>query len=93
MQAQSSRRRSLAKTVTWRVTGTLDTLILSWIITGSATFAGAIALSEVGTKMLLYFFHERAWAHVSWGATVPRPTGEAAPPQAAPELADGAEAR
>lgn len=67
VKVQTSKRRSLAKTVTWRLTGTLDTLILSWIITGSTTLAGAIALSEVGTKMLLYFLHERAWAHVPWG--------------------------
>lgn len=78
VKVHTSKRRSLAKTVTWRLTGTLDTLILSWVITGSTTVAGAIALSEVGTKMLLYFLHERAWARVPWGTGKPRQSEGAA---------------
>ncbi len=52
--------RSFMKAVTWRVTGTVDTFILSFIITGSAKFAGSIAGTEVITKVFLYYFHERA---------------------------------
>ena len=59
--------RSLAKAVSWRITGSLDTFVLSFIITGSIKFAGAIAVTEVITKIVLYYLHERAWALVPWG--------------------------
>lgn len=61
-----SKRRSLAKTISWRVIGTLDTFILSWIITGSGHLAAAIGGTEVVTKMLLYYLHERVWNRIRW---------------------------
>jgi uncharacterized membrane protein len=60
-------RRSLAKAVSWRVTGSIDTFILSWLITGSIKIAGSISLVEVVTKILLFYFHERLWAWIPWG--------------------------
>lgn len=63
----TSRRHSLLKTLSWRVTATIDTFIISFIVTGSFAWAGSIAGLEVATKMTLYYFHERAWAHVRWG--------------------------
>ena len=60
-------KRSLAKTISWRVIGTLDTLILSWIIIGEVSTAAAIASVEFVSKMILYFFHERAWNKIKWG--------------------------
>ena len=56
-----SRKRHILKTITWRIVGTLDTIILSWIITGSLKIGMAIGGVEVITKMVLYYFHERAW--------------------------------
>jgi uncharacterized membrane protein len=56
-----SYKRHIAKTISWRIIGTLDTIILSWIITGSWKFGLTIGGVEVITKMVLYFFHERAW--------------------------------
>jgi len=56
-----SRKRHLMKTITWRIVGTLDTMILSWIITGSLKIGVTIGGVEVITKMILYYFHERAW--------------------------------
>lgn len=54
-------KRHIAKTVSWRVIGTLDTMILSGIITGSWELGLTIGGVEVFTKMALYFLHERAW--------------------------------
>lgn len=54
-------KRHIAKTVSWRVIGTLDTIILSGLITNSWSTGLAIGGVEVFTKMLLYFLHERAW--------------------------------
>ncbi|MEQ8816473.1 MAG: DUF2061 domain-containing protein [Thalassobaculum sp.] len=62
-----SRRHSLAKTVSWRVTATIDTFIISFFVTGSFAWASSIASLEVLTKMGLYYLHERAWARVDWG--------------------------
>ena len=56
-----ARKRHILKTITWRIVGTLDTMILSWIITGSLKVGLAIGGVEVITKMVLYYFHERAW--------------------------------
>tara|TARA_R110000751_G_scaffold65909_1_gene134690 strand:- start:108 stop:314 length:207 start_codon:yes stop_codon:yes gene_type:complete len=54
-------KRHLSKTISWRLIGTLDTVILSGIITGSWSTGLAIGGVEVFTKMALYFLHERAW--------------------------------
>ena len=59
--------RSLAKAVSWRITGSIDTFVLSFIITGSFKFAGSIAVTEMVTKIGLYYLHERAWGAIPWG--------------------------
>ena len=59
--------RSFAKTITWRALGSLDTLILGYFFTGSFRIAGSIASAEVLTKIVLYYLHERGWAHIKWG--------------------------
>lgn len=56
-----SYKRHLLKTVTWRIIGTLDTMILSGFITGSWKLGLAIGGVEVFTKMILYYLHERIW--------------------------------
>lgn len=59
--------RSLAKAVSWRATGSLDTFIVAFVVTRSPKIAASVALTEVITKILIYYFHERAWAFVPWG--------------------------
>lgn len=60
-------KRSLAKTISWRIIGTLDTILISWLITGKLAFAFSIGAIELFTKMILYFFHERFWNFINWG--------------------------
>lgn len=62
-----SRKRHLFKTVSWRTLGTLDTIILSWIITGNPLTGIKIGIVEVITKMLLYYLHERVWYNSNFG--------------------------
>jgi uncharacterized membrane protein len=57
----------LAKAISWRMTGSIDTFVISYIITGTFAIAGSIAATELLTKIALYYFHERLWALVSWG--------------------------
>jgi len=56
-----SYKRHIAKTISWRVIGTIDTVVLSGIVTGSWQLGLTIGGIEVITKMILYFLHERAW--------------------------------
>jgi uncharacterized membrane protein len=62
--------RSVAKAVSWRVTGTVDTIVISWIITGHIKVALSIGFVEVFTKMFLYYFHERVWNRIKVGRAV-----------------------
>ncbi len=75
------RRRHVVKAISWRIIGTFDTLILSLLLLtflgpylgiepGRANHvetASYIAGTEVVTKILLYYFHERVWARLRWG--------------------------
>ena len=60
-----SYKRHILKTISWRIIGTLDTMVISWIITGSWKWGLAIGGVEVFTKMVLYYLHERAWYRFS----------------------------
>lgn len=59
--------RSIVKSISWRLVGTIDTIIISWIITGQVALALSIGTIELVTKMVLYFFHERIWNTIKWG--------------------------
>jgi len=59
--------RSLLKSVSWRIIGTLDTIVISYIITGKLAFALSIGGIELVTKMILYVVHERVWNKIKWG--------------------------
>ncbi|MCP4053897.1 MULTISPECIES: DUF2061 domain-containing protein [Mesoflavibacter] len=62
-----SKKRHIAKTLTWRFIGTLDTIILAWIISGDPLTGLKIGFAEVITKMLLYYLHERTWYKINYG--------------------------
>ena len=77
--------RSILKAISWRVVGTLDTLVLSFVIlsflaplfgleeastTDRVRTAAFIALTEVATKMTLYYLHERLWSRLHWDRTL-----------------------
>ena len=59
--------RSIVKSISWRTVGTIDTIVISYVITGKPTIALSIGGVEVFTKMALYFFHERLWNRISFG--------------------------
>ena len=61
------RIRSLIKTITWRILASIDTFLIAWLVSGSISVGGWIATIEVITKIILYYFHERAWNRVKWG--------------------------
>ena len=59
IRTRDSHPRSVAKALSWRIAGSLDTFVLSLIFTRSLQLAGSIAVTEMFTKMVLYYFHER----------------------------------
>jgi uncharacterized membrane protein len=59
--------RSLSKAVTWRIAGTIDTFIISWFLTGQIILASSIAFTEIITKIVLFWVHERVWNKIKWG--------------------------
>lgn len=66
-RGKESNPRSLLKAISWRALGSIDTFVLGLIFTQNLKAAGAIASTEVITKIALYFAHERVWAQIGWG--------------------------
>ena len=62
-----NRIRSLVKAFTWRIAASLDTFLISYLITGRFDWATSIAFFEIITKAFLYYFHERGWNKINWG--------------------------
>ena len=60
-------KRHVAKTITWRIVGTLDTMVIGWLITGNPVTGLKIGGIEMFTKMILYFIHERIWFKMNLG--------------------------
>ncbi len=58
--------RSIVKAMSWRIVGTVDTMIISWFVTGELVMALSIGSIEVITKMILYYGHERIWNLIKW---------------------------
>lgn len=57
----AARKRHIVKTITWRIVGTLDTMALGWFVSGDPMIGLKVGALELFTKMILYYFHERAW--------------------------------
>lgn len=64
---KESHARSVTKTVTWRITGSGSTFLISFLITGSIAVAGTILGIHFFANTLLYYFHERIWNKIRWG--------------------------
>ena len=60
-------KRSLAKTISWRCTGSFSTFVISYMVSGNFIIAGSIALIQVTANTVLYYIHERLWDRIGWG--------------------------
>ena len=63
----ASKKRSFTIALSWRFFASLDTFLISYIITGKLSWAGSITLLEIITKTVLYYLHERGWNKINWG--------------------------
>ena len=66
--------RSFVKALSWRVTGTIDTIVVSYFVTGQIKLALSIGVVELFTKVCLYYFHERLWNKIRLGRVETKPT-------------------
>jgi len=62
-----NRLRHIYKTITWRAVGTLDTILLGWLVSGDPKIGVTIGSIELVTKMILYYLHERMWYNIDFG--------------------------
>jgi uncharacterized membrane protein len=67
LHGSEAHHRSLVKAITWRITGSIDTFLITFIVTGRLVLAGSIAGVEVITKVALYYLHERMWLIIPLG--------------------------
>ena len=60
------KKRTITKTLTWRVTASLTTFVIAWILTGDVLIGASIGSIEAIAKIFLYYFHERIWNNINW---------------------------
>jgi adenylylsulfate kinase len=60
-------KRNISKTISWRIVGSIDTVLLGWLISGHFSTGAKIGLTELLTKMVLFYGHERLWQKLNWG--------------------------
>tara|TARA_B100001250_G_C19373018_1_gene602821 strand:- start:138 stop:338 length:201 start_codon:yes stop_codon:yes gene_type:complete len=61
-----TQKRTIAKTITWRILASLTTFIIAWILTGDFLIGASIGSLEAVAKIFLYYFHERIWTNLSY---------------------------
>ena len=61
-----TKKRTMAKTITWRITASLTTFLIAWILTGDILVGASIGSIEAIAKIFLYYFHERISTNISW---------------------------
>lgn len=71
IRVSDSHMRSISKAISWRIVGTVDTFVITLVITGNFIIAGSIASVESISKIILYYLHERAWSKVALGRKGP----------------------
>jgi uncharacterized membrane protein len=64
-----TRKRSIVKSITFRIIATIITMLLVWIFTKDIVLSSSIGILEVILKLIAYYLHERAWSFISWGTT------------------------
>jgi uncharacterized membrane protein len=60
-------RRSLVKTISWRITGSSATFLIAYLLIGNFAVAGVIGITQMVSNTILYYFHERIWNRIQWG--------------------------
>jgi uncharacterized membrane protein len=62
-----TKKRSLAKSLTWRIVAIIVTFATIYLLTGEIDTASAGTILANSVNFILYYFHERAWNNIGWG--------------------------
>ena len=61
-----SQKRTIVKTMTWRITASLTTFLIAWLLTGDLLIGVSIGSIEAIAKIFLYYYQERIWNNINW---------------------------
>ncbi|RLF22294.1 MAG: hypothetical protein DRN15_09510 [Thermoprotei archaeon] len=62
-----SHKRTLVKTLCWRISGILLSILLTWIMTGSLMLGAQLGIAYNIIRAIQYYITERAWNRIQWG--------------------------
>lgn len=63
-----SKKRSILKSISWRIIGTALTSFLFWMFTGNAiNILVKFGIIDTIIKLTVYYYHERVWNKCTWG--------------------------
>ena len=62
-----TQKRSIAKSISWRIVASLTTIIIVFIFTKNIIISFSIGFLEVISKIIIYYYHERMWNKIRWG--------------------------
>ena len=62
----ASAKRSLAKTVSWRIISTMMAASIVFAMTGRFDYVQTFIMLDFTFKTIVYYFHERAWSKSEW---------------------------
>lgn len=65
--AFETKRRSIVKSLSWRLVAAIITTTIAFLMTGQIEFAAKIGLADTAVKLLVYFGHERLWNRIPYG--------------------------
>ena len=66
-----SRKRSIAKALSWRIVAVLITAVVAYVVTGKLTTALEIGIADTVIKLGVYYLHERTWLRLPYGKAPP----------------------
>jgi uncharacterized membrane protein len=67
MSANETRLRTLMRALSWRVTGVLLAVFLTWLITGDLRTGLEVGLAYNVIRFGTQYLHDRWWAGIAWG--------------------------
>ena len=65
MQYIDSRKKSIAKAISWRLMASMVILASVYLFTGEAVLSINVTIVDIILKLFLYYFHELAWMRIS----------------------------
>ncbi len=60
------RKRSIMKAITWEGSGFVLLTGLTYFLTGELLTSSLLSLAWVGTRIVMYYFHDLMWKRIGW---------------------------